>query len=767
MPSFCAVLNCNDRYGHSDNISFHKFPLKRKDLLEQWESFIQKQRGPDWRASRWSSLCSRHFREDDFRSLNERKTLKKTAVPSILEEVNHHAENNNNKPEATYSCGRENESEKDKEFKEILAIREQLEDVGGNTNNVAKTNCRLCGVTSIPVVTFASNYELYGMLQKCFPTLNIQQDDVFPKVLCSSCYKNLQHFCEFVDVVWAAQTELQKKYKPKAAERPPLKIKQEPLAVRVKQEVAEVGYDQQQQHEMGANDDYDVMADGQHDDGEGGGEAVDQKYEFCDFPINDCDIMEIINLDDPFINIPDDDNNTIVNESCEEEQKREPPSSHMPTAHELLQVHLLMDEHNYAYVDTDDFKEEQQVYKTEKYDGDERSFLEQTNITKESEERENHNFYKDPGQNYIQEQTFADTHSFENRALKPIVTSVSAIQQPTNNNNKGNGIVVLNESIVKSGAGGCQLHSCMVCHLKFFSVENLKEHYTQTHGTPMVPPMVTVPTSNILVERNSTESKYNMKTEVIENVEISSAKDVFETPPENLEQQTKEHCESNENQKDPSNEEEHPHINDNPKTNFMMRQRNIKRDKITQISSRRTNYRRRNIVKKNPHKISLNIMANQYQQLRKLYQTLQKKCLNLEQNVEQLQLQPITKTNRSLKDKRKSKMGNATSPHKQLTANAVESKIFACPVCSKIFPNSNSLRQHSITHTEERKHICSLCQRCFKRRNGLLQHLKGFHLQVKPFTCEVCKHSYALKCDMLRCKHSALKSASVVLNKCP
>ncbi|XP_005177451.1 uncharacterized protein LOC101890523 [Musca domestica] len=749
MPSFCAVVNCNDRYGHSENISFHKFPLKRKDLLEQWESFIQKQRGPDWRASRWSSLCSRHFREDDFRSFNERKTLKKTAVPSVLDVGNYVESHSRNKPIYDGNVLKDKESQKDKEFKEIMAIREQLEDVeAAASSNIAKTNCRLCGVSSVPVVTFASNYELYGMLQKCFPTLNIQQDDAFPKVLCSACYKNLQHFCEFVDIVWAAQTELQKKYKLKAVEKPPLKIKQEPLAVRVKQEVAEVGYDQQQQ-ELGANDEYDVMADGQHDETEGG-EAVDQKYEFCDFPINDCDIMEIINLDDPFINIPDDDNNTIVNES-EESPKRvnEQRSNHMLTAHELLQVHLLMDEHNYAYVDTDDFKEEQQVYKTEKSDGDERTFTEHPNLSDDNIVRQNENLCKDPAYNYISDPSYSETNSFENRALKPIVTSVSAIQQPTS---KGNGIVVLNESIVKSGAGGCQLHACMVCHLKFFSVENLKEHYTQTHGTPMV----TVPTSNILVERNSTESKCHMKTEVIENLELSSAKEVYERPAENLEKLAKDIvAETNENPKGNTNEEENTKM---LKNSFKIRRRDVRGDNVTQMKQRQTNYRRRNIVKKNPHKISLNTMANQYQQLRKLYQTLQKKCLNLEQNVEQLQLQPTKKYSRTIKDRRKPKIAANSDA-------STENKNFTCPVCSKFFPNANSLRQHSITHTEERKHICSLCQRCFKRRNGLLQHLKGFHLQVKPFTCQVCKHSYALKCDMLRCKHSALK-ASVVFNKC-
>nr|XP_013108055.1 unnamed protein product [Stomoxys calcitrans] len=756
MPSFCAVVNCNDRYGHSENISFHKFPLKRQELLIQWEAFIQKQRGPGWHASRWSSLCSRHFREEDFRSHNERKTLKKTAVPSVLEDAN--------QTKALPAVGKEgSDSLKDKEFKEILAIKEHLEDVA----STPKTNCRLCGVCAVPVVTFGpNNYELYALLQKCFPTLNIEQEDALPKVLCSTCHKSLQQFGEFVDIVWTAQAELQKKYKSsRAVEKPALKIKQEPLAVRVKQEVAEVGFEQQQQQDhhnstgVAANDEYDVMAEGNHEEGD---DSVDQKYEFCDFPINDCDIMEIINLDDPFINIPDDDNTTVVNET-ENIQKTINESAsnqhnHLPTAHELLQAHMLMDEHNYAYADTEDFKKERQVYKTEKSDNDER--LIQTGSSPV------------PAANgcIINEQSNAlyrtaepiTSSPFENRALKPIVTSVSAIQQPS----KANGIVVLNESIVKS-VGGCHLHTCMVCHLKFFSVESLKEHYTQTHGTPMV----TVPASNIIFERNPPESKCNMKKEIIENIEIFSAKQpTLIMPTQNV-------IESSE----PFNmgaveaasmlsytKSCSKRALERPRRNVL---RKDKRTAAASMSRQRYHKARKAVAKNRNTAISLNTMASQYQQLRKLCQTLQEKCLNLEQNVEQLQLQPTTvklqdrtPLKSPMKQPRNNELGvettkqHSTVPITLKTADKPPVS-FACSICSKVFPNANSLRQHSITHTQERKHLCSLCQRSFKRRNGLLQHMKGFHLQVKPFACPVCNHSYALKCDMLRCKHSSLKSS--------
>ncbi|XP_065358105.1 zinc finger protein 484 [Calliphora vicina] len=792
MPSFCAVATCNDRYGHSENISFHKFPLKRLHLLKQWEEFIQKQRGEDWHASRWSSLCSRHFRDEDFRSLNERRTLKKTAVPCLFGERGHGvSETEKSKCKKPAKIIETCENTREKEFKEILAIKERLEDAvvesSAVTLNVPKSNCRLCGVASIPEADFLQNIELYGLLQKCFPTLNFQQEDTLPKVMCAPCHKSLEDFGNFVDRVWTAQTELQRKFRTRAVEKP-VKIKQEPL-VRVKQEVAESGYEERQDTNGfgGANEDYDgALEGGVHE------EEDDQKFEFCDFPIiNDCDIMEIINLDDPFINIPDDDNTTTVHEEEEILQKpiHEPVMNYMPTAHELLQSHLLMEEHNYAYIDADaEFKEERQIYKTEKSDNDERLLeyvaangqeLQQLPLPLPATYSTDFNLNQ-------QHQPFENNHldngaGFEKRALKPIVTSVSAIQQPTKSSS--NGIVVLNESIVKSGCG-FQLHACILCQLKFFSVESLKQHYTQNHSAPMV----TVPGENIPLQKavqntckmekefpegntendqkliatktNETDFNKDFNSEVLEK-ENNFQDPKKETPDNFVEKQdmeifqnTSTICQepSTNNSIEPSSK-----INTNEPKQTVLNLKNKKQKLKIPLKSRKS------------QNLSLNTMANQYQQLRKLYQKLQKKCTNLEQNVEQLQLMPVT-TTPSKKTSRKSKSVNnpKTSKTKIITKlksmETMEDKIvikkvaFTCVECSKTFSNANSLRQHKITHTEERKHHCSLCQRTFKRRNGLLQHLKGFHLQVKPFCCPVCKHSYALKCDMLRCKHSTLRN---------
>lgn len=98
-----------------------------------------------------------------------------------------------------------------------------------------------------------------------------------------------------------------------------------------------------------------------------------------------------------------------------------------------------------------------------------------------------------------------------------------------------------------------------------------------------------------------------------------------------------------------------------------------------------------------------------------------------------------------------------TKVHMSSSRGAKKKQTFACPICKKSFGSLNGLKQHDITHSTERQHKCGICDRVFKRRNGLSQHIKGYHLQLKPHECPVCEHRYALKCDMLRCRHSLRK----------
>ncbi|XP_067624607.1 uncharacterized protein [Eurosta solidaginis] len=496
MPSFCVVQNCDDKYGHGENISFHKFPFKRQELMQKWLEFAQ--RGPDWQPSRWSAICSRHFRDEDFTCSTDRKILRKTAVPclhgikSVQQLENKHVQEQQGEDRSFK--GKNCEETSSKSATEDKASRVELREdncdgyeteeenqtcSGAQLHNspcAPKIKCRLCGTVCSSVVSFSTNFEIYGMIQKCFPTLNIQKDDHLPKEMCRLCLKRLENFSRFIDKVLETQSELQRKYRlekantnMRATERQ-LKVKQEPI-VRVKQEVSE-GF------ERLLSDDLDMAVDESCEQEPDVETNVEQKYDFCDFPmlnaqdiINNCDIMEIINLDDPFIDIPDDDANTIcengTTQTQQQEQQRVERRIHkpaaLPSAHELLQAHLLSEEHNYAYAATDDMKEEWQLkntYKTEKTESGEQLGTDANEfITNAENEEEEHVVYAsehehqvdDSADQRVEDYTNAElittttmdanklpptsaasiSASNETRSARPIVTSVSELADAT------------------------------------------------------------------------------------------------------------------------------------------------------------------------------------------------------------------------------------------------------------------------------------------------------------------------------------------------
>ena len=97
MP-YCAAINCSN--DSTANVSFFRFPLRNKKLLERWLIVMRRNSSEEKKSKRWqptesSRICSVHFSEDCFtqdlkalRSLSwpiKRLTLKPDAVPSIFD----------------------------------------------------------------------------------------------------------------------------------------------------------------------------------------------------------------------------------------------------------------------------------------------------------------------------------------------------------------------------------------------------------------------------------------------------------------------------------------------------------------------------------------------------------------------------------------------------------------------------------------------------------------------------------------------------------
>lgn len=940
---------------------FCRFPLKRLDLLREWEEFIQKQRGPDWHASRWSSLCSRHFREEDFRSFNERKTLKKSAVPTIMNSANSNNSNSKNSPSLvvnshqnvdkaissspntksttlttnvptedistvntvsetppivyiesagfqyvdnskkvngedspTYTSDTNqspNEQECNNTFNELTEIPSIIHlsvpqevvldssrihnhlDVDASETNPsgAKSNCRLCGVNTTSANSFLTNNDLYEMIKKCFPTLNILREDFLPKSLCIICQRNLEQFVEFVNRVTDTQDELQRKYRARVAEKP-VKIKQEPVSVfRVKQEVAEafneqeytqtdiIGTSQDNQLFNNCNDEMSVGISDRNleNDKLASNSMVEQKYEFCDFPLmEDYDIMEIINLDDPFINIPDDDNTSCLKTTATDEQntffgptdnhimettasqeKTEIPSQ-FPSAYDLLQVHLILEEHNYGKLRNNDngesdFKQERPYCKIEATEMPEMlvqnvitlphshsynstmnsadevkdTLIEQRMILNTPIESNvetilpSHIGRISPIQSTSTKETYITQQStplqfipetanpvsilMENDVVnpEPIVTSISSFQHTS----KSNGIVVLDESIVQSSSG-CQLHTCMVCQLNFLNIEDLKQHYTQEHGTPMV----CLPRINLdLIQYDNTHCKTENSKELERNIDTTSLQKPLSgllpatlIPQQAVNQHESFNVNSIVNKENVFIDTNTINLDNDPNCNGNQYQNN---NNIKISSARREKKLHVRRWSGRNKTINLNRIEIYFRQLKYLYRKLQTKCLHLQQNVEQLQQiplqtsQPITvlnnrKNNNSELESRVYNEDttlevnsditsrndvieiNSKNPDKPSTFIQVnENHSFAAEVPSGFNsqPQSaqsssereSSKKEHS--NSKERKYQCEQCSKQFPSSSCLRQH-RITHTNERRHQCELCERVFKRRNGLLQ-----------------
>uniref|UniRef100_A0A3Q3JI75 C2H2-type domain-containing protein n=1 Tax=Monopterus albus TaxID=43700 RepID=A0A3Q3JI75_MONAL len=64
-------------------------------------------------------------------------------------------------------------------------------------------------------------------------------------------------------------------------------------------------------------------------------------------------------------------------------------------------------------------------------------------------------------------------------------------------------------------------------------------------------------------------------------------------------------------------------------------------------------------------------------------------------------------------------------------------KVFPCPICSKVFKFKSLLASHSMIHSEIRPYACEFCSRSFRRLSHLKRHVI-IHTGERPFACDLC-----------------------------
>lgn len=86
----------------------------------------------------------------------------------------------------------------------------------------------------------------------------------------------------------------------------------------------------------------------------------------------------------------------------------------------------------------------------------------------------------------------------------------------------------------------------------------------------------------------------------------------------------------------------------------------------------------------------------------------------------------------------------STLPASITTAAAViEEQDYVCELCSEVYPNGHTLKQHMMMHARLRPYICELCDAGFTTSHYLKLHLQT-HQQGKVFACQECHQSFGM-----------------------
>ncbi|XP_063091482.1 THAP domain-containing protein 3 isoform X2 [Cavia porcellus] len=82
MPKSCAARQCCNRYSSlRKQLTFHRFPFSRPELLKEWVLNIGR---AGFRPKQHTVICSEHFRPECFSAFGNRTNLKHNAVPTVF-----------------------------------------------------------------------------------------------------------------------------------------------------------------------------------------------------------------------------------------------------------------------------------------------------------------------------------------------------------------------------------------------------------------------------------------------------------------------------------------------------------------------------------------------------------------------------------------------------------------------------------------------------------------------------------------------------------
>ncbi|XP_050077039.1 PR domain zinc finger protein 15 [Anopheles maculipalpis] len=784
MPASCVVPDCDLKYTHNDDVSFHKFPLRSPELLKQWIHFTG--RDENWHPTKWSALCSRHFLPADFKGCASRKILLPTAVPSVRPAATKCQSNDLSLPVISYetvwpgvagfpAVQRQEfdyEQENDPPNDSLCPVlsSEGVEELEADIQLIDIT-CRICGV----IFSRAADSLLFDLVQseevvrKYLPFVNLELSNL-PRKICLNCSKVVSGFSKFSDSVLRAQSDLEHRFAqqpltpfvpespfPAASVGKPVNIKQEPIAsLNIKEEKVENAINSaaaRQKDSTPAEESIErpmiiknqaVLGDPNRiflfnnlgQENAGTSLAKQQTRESS----KNCEILEIVNLYPPIVDIT----STTVTEvqpyeitlpSVTTATPSDAFSSH-PSSSSAYSTHFVssLKVENTTELDT----EQDDYYLPEKFlfinTLEEHSY---TKLPIQADDNKDEIFHDitavGSGQWFVSAESISTPQKHE-----PIMPPREATQrwsckvcgrQFTRHRR-----MLYHRTWECSGRKKLSTLSCTFCHRKFSTWGKARVHLCMC--SKKTAKRKRFKWKSVLARANLRRTVVDGESDRGEGLVEKNACPLCDRSYANA-----------------SNLRRHLSTHRPPE------QWNHKCGVCFRIFDKLFD------LKKHLQIASCGNGAHNAGPVHNSEPSPEKEELPTECDIIKPDDGPSTAATTTANQllyvcPTCNKIFQSYSGLKVHEPIHTGAKAYICEKCGKCFSGPSHLWQHQLTHSELRQYNCEQCPKVFKRKCGLSQHVRAIHMKIKPFQCPTCGHGYALKADMTRCRHSRLNDPS-------
>ncbi|XP_053664919.1 uncharacterized protein LOC128714067 [Anopheles marshallii] len=791
MPASCVIPDCDLKYTHNDDVSFHKFPLRSPELLKQWIQFTG--RDENWHPTKWSALCSRHFVASDFKGCASRKILLSSAVPSVRPSACKIQSGDLSLPVISYETV----------WSEVAPARHEMDYLPEDLDNaglsgtlcpviasesveeyesdiqLAEITCRVCGVIFSRAVDSVLNDLAHSedVVRKYLPFVNLDLPNL-PRKICLHCAKVVDGFSKFSDSVLRAQSDLEHRFAQQAfapfipmnhfpAETytqqemvagKPMNIKQEPIAsLNIKEEKTENAINSARQKDFvppeetferpviiknqavsgDPNRMYLFNNTGQDNTGVPATPATSLMKQQARESSKNCEILEIVNLYPPIVDIT---STTVTEVQPYEITLPSVTTTPAPDTYSSLPT---------TSASSAQFVSSLKVENTTELDAEPEDFylpekflylntLEEHSYTKlpiQADDNKDEIFHDMPvgsGQWFVSTEIPTPQKNEPLPAKKISCWSCRYCERQFPHYRR-----MLCHRLWDCSTGRKkQSFCCTFCRRKFSSRAKARVHMCLCAKRALK-------TKSLKWKRNLARAKHRQTDKTgLERIESNRGTVVTE----------KNSCTMcDRSYANASNLRRHLASHRPPE------QWNHKCGVCFRIFDKLFDLKKHLQIASCGNGTGSAVSSTEAQVPKADLPALSDIIKPIETSAP-----PAASHHLLYVCPTCDKMFQSYSGLKVHEPVHTGTKAYICEKCGKCFSGPSHLWQHQLTHSELRQYNCKQCPKVFKRKCGLSQHVRAIHMKIKPFQCPTCGHEYALKADMTRCRHSRLNDPSMV-----